>query len=211
MGNGPFPSRQDAMYHVAEGTMSPSQSQVTELLQRWSDGDKQALEVLMPLIYGDLRRLASHYLQQEARAHTLQSTALVHEVYLRLCGQQKPEWKGRAHFFAVAGKMIRRILVDHARQKSAAKRGGNIRPEQLEEALTIPVQPKLDMLTLDKSLEALAVFDPRKSQVVEMRFFAGLSAKEIASLLGTTEATVRRDWNIARAWLYRHLQGDSKL
>jgi RNA polymerase sigma factor (TIGR02999 family) len=189
--------------------MATAQSQVTELLQRWSKGDQGALDALMPLVYEDLRRLASHYLKQEARAQTLQSTALVHEVYLRLCGQQDPEWQGRAHFFAVAAKMIRRILVDHARQKSAAKRGGNIQSDDLEIALTIPVQANVDTLLLDEALNELAAFDPRKSQVVEMRFFGGLSAKDIATVLDTTEATVRRDWNIARAWLYRRMQGET--
>jgi RNA polymerase sigma factor (TIGR02999 family) len=162
----------------------------------------------MPLVYEDLRRLASYYLKQEARAQTLQSTALVHEVYLRLCGQQDPDWQGRAHFFAVAAKMIRRILVDHAREKSAAKRGGMIHPEPLDEAVTIPVQGNVDTLLLDESLNELASIDPRKSQVVEMRFFGGLSAKDIATVLDTTEATVRRDWNIARAWLFRRMQGE---
>ena len=183
--------------------------EVTGLLRRWSEGDREALDALMPLVYEDLRRLAGYYLSQEARAQTLQSTALVHEVYLRLCGQQDPDWQGRAHFFAVAAKMIRRILVDHAREKSAAKRGGMVEPGPLDEAVTIPAQASIDTLLLDQSLKELAAFDLRKSQVVEMRFFAGLSAKDIATVLDTTEATVRRDWNIARAWLYRRMQGDS--
>lgn len=164
----------------------------------------------MPLIYNDLRRLANFYLQQENNAQTLQSTALVHEVYLRLCGQQDPEWTGRAHFFAVAAKMIRRILVDHAREKSAVKRGGQMQPQSLDEALTIPVQPEVDLIELNEAMEELAAIDSRKSQVVEMRFFAGLAAKDIAAVLGVTEPTVRRDWNIARAWLYRRLQGEAE-
>jgi len=188
--------------------MATSSSPVTDLLRRWSHGDKAALDSLMPLIYDDLRRLANFYLQDENNARTLQSTALVHEVYLRLCGQQDPKWTGRAHFFAVAAKMIRRILVDHAREKSAVKRGGGMQPQQLDEALTIPVQPELDLVTLSEAMEELAAFDLRKSQVVEMRFFAGLAARDIATVLGVTEPTVRRDWNIARAWLYRRLQGE---
>jgi RNA polymerase sigma factor (TIGR02999 family) len=188
--------------------MTPDQGQITELLNRWGQGDKRALDEIMPLVYEDLRRLSQYYLQDERPGHTLQSTALVHEVYLRLCGQQEPEWTGRAHFFAVAAKMIRRILVDHARQKSAAKRGGKVHPQLLEEAVTIAVQSQVDLLTLNEAMEELAAFDMRKSQVVEMRFFAGLPAKDIAVVLGTTEATVRRDWNIARAWLYRRLQGE---
>src|SRR5215469_12636376 len=189
--------------------MTPDQRQITELLNRWSQGDKRALDEVMPLVYEDLRRLSQYYLQDERPGHTLQSTALVHEVYLRLCGQQEPDWTGRAHFFAVAAKMIRRILVDHARQKSAAKRGGMMRSDPLEEAVTVPVQADIDTLLLDESLNELAAFDSRKSQVVEMRFFGGLSAKDIATVLDTTEATVRRDWNIARAWLYRRMQGET--
>src|SRR6516162_7375806 len=160
--------------------MTPDQGQVTELLNRWSQGDKRALDEVMPLVYEDLRRLSQYYLQDERPGHTLQSTAIVHEVYLRLCGQQGSEWTGRAHFFAVAAKMIRRILVDHAREKSAVKRGGGMQPQQLDEALTIPVQPELDLVTLSEALEELAAFDLRKSQVVEMRFFAGLAARDIA-------------------------------
>jgi RNA polymerase sigma factor (TIGR02999 family) len=190
--------------------MNSSPGQVTELLRRWSAGDEQALESLIPLVYEDLRRLANHYLQQESRAQTLQSTALVHEVYLRLCRQEDPQWDGRAHFFAVASKMIRRILVDHARRKFAGKRGGNFQPGRLEESLTLPVHADMDVLALDEALKELAEFDTRKCQVVEMRFFGGLEAKDIATVLGTTEATVRRDWKIARAWLYRRLQGGSE-
>ncbi len=189
--------------------MEPNRGQITELLQRWSAGDSKALDSLIPLVYGDLGRLANYYLQQEAHARTLQSTALVHEVYLRLCRQQDPHWEGRAHFFAVAAKMIRRILVDHARQKLAGKRGRGIQPDQLDEALTLPVPSNLDVLALDASLKELAEFDARKCQVVEMRFFAGLSAKDIATVLHTTEATVRRDWSIARAWLYRRMKGET--
>jgi len=155
--------------------MATSSSPVTDLLRRWSHGDKAALDSLMPLIYDDLRRLANFYLQDENNARTLQSTALVHEVYLRLCGQQDPKWTGRAHFFAVAAKMIRRILVDHAREKSAVKRGGGMQPQQLDEALTIPVQPELDLVTLSEALEELAAFDLRKSPHLQ-RWVEGLMA-----------------------------------
>jgi len=187
--------------------MPPAQKDLTKLLLRWNQGDRDALEALIPVVYQDLRRLATYYLKQEDRARTLQSTALVHEVYLRFHGQDEPGWQGRAHFFAVAAKMMRRILVDHSRQKSAAKRGGDFDPEQLDEALTIPVQANIDTLLLDECLDELAAFDSRKARVVEMRFFGGLAAKDIASVLNTTEATVRRDWKIARAWLYRRMQG----
>ena len=189
--------------------MEPTPGQVTKLLQRWHQGDAEALNSLIPLVYDDLRRLANYHLQQETHAQTLQSTALVHEVYLRLCHQEGPEWDCRAHFFAVAAKMMRRILVDHARRRSAGKRGGGIEPGELDEALVLPVPPTLDLVSLDESLKELAEFDERKCQVVEMRFFAGLSARDIALVLKTTEATVRRDWTIARAWLYRRLQGEA--
>jgi RNA polymerase sigma factor (TIGR02999 family) len=182
---------------------------VTELLHRWSAGDTDALDALISLVYGDLRRLANYYLQQEAQAQTLQSTALVHEVYLRLCRHDDPRWENRAHFFAVAAKMIRRVLVDHARRKFADKRGGRIPAAQLDEALSVAVRQDIDLIELDESLRELAEFDSRKCQVVEMRFFAGLSARDIASVLGTTEGAVRRDWTIARAWLYRRLRGVS--
>lgn len=191
--------------------MDTNPTQVTALLRRWSQGDEQALDALIPLVYEDLRRLAGYYLRQEPHAETLQSTALVHEVYLRLCTQEDPQWEGRAHFFAVAAKMIRRILVDHARRKFAEKRGGRMQPQQLEEAVTLPAPSNLDLIALDDSLNELAAFDDRKSRVVEMRFFGGLEAKDIATVLGTTEATVRRDWKIARAWLYRRLQGETEV
>ena len=184
-------------------------SHVTELLRRWSRGDQEALNALVPLVYEDLRRLAHYYLERESNAQTLQSTALVHEVYLRMCNQENPQWEGRAHFFAVAAMMIRRILVDHARRKFAGKRGGQFQLCELDESLVLPVPASQDLLALDESLEQLSRFDPRKCRVVEMRFFGGLEARDIASVLGTTEATVRRDWKIARAWLYRRLQGGS--
>ena len=189
--------------------MEATPGEVTELLRRWSSGDQEALNSLVPLVYEDLRRLANYYLQQEYSAQTLQSTALVHEVYLRMCGQVDPQWEGRAHFFAVAAKMIRRILVDHARRKFAGKRGGKFQPRELDEALTLPVPASLDLLALDECLDQLDKFDPRKCRVVEMRFFGGLEARDIATVLRTTEATVRRDWKIARAWLYRRLRGGS--
>jgi RNA polymerase sigma factor (TIGR02999 family) len=184
-------------------------SPVTELLRRWSRGDQEALNALVPLVYEDLRRLTHYYLERESNAQTLQSTALVHEVYLRMCKQENPQWEGRAHFFAVAAMMIRRILVDHARRKFADKRGGQFQPCELDDSLVLPVPASQDLLALDESLEQLGRFDPRKCRVVEMRFFGGLEARDIASVLGTTEATVRRDWKIARAWLYRRLQGGS--
>jgi RNA polymerase sigma factor (TIGR02999 family) len=181
--------------------------QVTGLLRRWSGGEAQALEQLVPILYNELQRLAHYHLLRERDGHTLQTTALVHEVYLRLCSQEEPPWENRAHFFAVAARMMRRILVDYSRRHDAGKRGGGAVRAPLEEALTVPVQERFDLVALDSALDELATFDARKCQVVEMRFFAGLHAREIAAVLGTTEATVRRDWIIAKGWLYRYLEG----
>ena len=188
--------------------MDKPEGDVTLLLRRWSQGDTQALSELIPIVYNELRRLANYYLQQEGNAQTLQGTALVHEVYLRLCRQEEPNWENRAHFFAVAGRMIRRLLVDHARERSALKRGSGKRAP-FEEALTIPVPPDLDLVALDESLTKLAALHPRKSQIVEMRFFGGLTEREIAQVLGISEATVRLDWSFARAWLFRDLEGQA--
>src|SRR3954464_11317725 len=182
--------------------MEAAHSQVSTLLRQWSGGDEQALEQLVPIIYSELRRLAHYHLKRERDGHTLQSTALVHEVYLRLCGQDV-QWTDRAHFFAVAARMMRRILVDYSRRRGAGKRGSGAVHVPLDDALMIPVGEPFDLIALDGALEQLAEFDARKSQVVEMRFFAGLEAKEIAVVLKTTEATIRRDWIIAKAWLFR--------
>jgi RNA polymerase sigma factor (TIGR02999 family) len=167
-------------------------SRVTSLLRQWNGGDPRALEELAPIVYQELRRLSHYHLRRERDGHTLQTTALVHEVYLRLCGQDEPQWEDRAHFFAVASRIMRRILVDYARRRSAEKRQLPGTQAALDDVLSIP--------------EHLAAFDERKCKVVEMRFFAGLRAKEIAVVLKTTEATVRRDWIIAKGWLFRHLQ-----
>jgi RNA polymerase sigma-70 factor (ECF subfamily) len=182
-------------------------SGVTSLLRQWSEGDPAARDELVPLVYRELRRLAHHHLRRERSGHTLQTTALVHEVYLRLCSKDDPEWQDRAHFFAVAARMMRRILVDYARRRGAEKRGAKAEQVGLDEALTIPLRQPFDLVALDGALERLAAFDARKCQVVEMRFFVGLAAKEIALVLKTSEATVRRDWIIAKAWLFRQLEG----
>lgn len=188
-------------------TTGEPQSQVSGLLRQWSAGDAQALEQLVPIVYNELRRLASYHLRRERDGHTLQSTALVHEVYLRLCSQDEPHWENRAHFFAVAARMMRRILVDYSRRRGAEKRGATAMRVPLDEALIIPVQEQFDLIALDDALDQLDRFDARKCRVVEMRFFAGLGAKETATVLKTTEATVRRDWIIAKAWLFRYLEG----
>jgi RNA polymerase sigma factor (TIGR02999 family) len=186
--------------------MAESGSHVTGLLRQWSGGNAQALDELVPVVYKELRRLAHYHLRRERDGHMLQTTALVHEVYLRLCSQNEPRWEDRAHFFAVAARMMRRILVDYSRRQGAWKRGGAVPHALLEDALAIPVRQDLDLVALDRALEQLAAFDPRKCEVVELRFFTGLRAREIAAVLKITEATVRRDWVIAKAWLYRYLE-----
>jgi RNA polymerase sigma factor (TIGR02999 family) len=181
-------------------------SGVTDLLRQWSGGDAAARDDLVPLVYPELRRLAHYHLKREREGHTLQTTALVHEVYLRLAGPNPPCWEDRAHFFAIAARMMRRILVDYSRRRHAGKRDVEMIPLVLEEAMTIAVKQPDQLVSLDAALEELAALDARKCQVVEMRFFVGLGAREIATVLKTSEATVRRDWTIAKAWLFRRLQ-----
>jgi RNA polymerase sigma factor (TIGR02999 family) len=184
---------------------SGSSEQVTSLLLRWRSGDKAALDALMPLVYGELRRLAHHYLQQERTDHTLQSTALVHEAYARLIGQSLPEWQNRAHFFGVAAQIMRQILVDYARQRRAVKRGGELCKLTLENAESESQRTEVDIVALDDALRDLAKIDAQQSRVVELRFFAGLSIEDTSEVLGISPSTVKRDWNTARVWLYREL------
>jgi RNA polymerase sigma factor (TIGR02999 family) len=178
--------------------------QITGLLVDWSKGDQSALEALTPLLYQELRRLARSYMRRERPEHTLQSTALVHEAYMRLI-DQKVEWKSRSHFFAIAAQMMRRILVDHAKKSQTAKRGSGARPLSLAEPLIIPPEPSKDLVALDEALNRLAEHDPQRSQIVELRFFGGLSNEESAAVLGVSPATVQRQWAGARAWLYREI------
>ena len=178
---------------------------VTSLLLRWRGGDKAALNALMPLVYTELRRLAHHYLQRERPDHTLQSTALVHEAYARLVGQNLPEWQNRAHFFGVAAQLMRQILVDYARQHRTGKRGGSVCRLPLDEAESHPAATDVDVLALDYALQSLAKLDPQQSRVVELRFFGGLSIEDTSEVLGISPSTVKRDWSTARVWLYREL------
>jgi RNA polymerase sigma factor (TIGR02999 family) len=180
---------------------------VTQLLVDWGNGDHRALEKLTPLVYQELKRLASRYLRRERSDHTLQSTALVHEAWLRLIDQRQVHWQNRAQFFGVAAEMIRRILIDHARSHQAAKRGDGALKLSLDEALFTPDRRDLDLVALDDALQDLARFDPQQSQLVELRFFAGLSIEESATVLGVSPATVKREWAAAKAWLYRELSG----
>jgi RNA polymerase sigma factor (TIGR02999 family) len=185
--------------------MTTSPQQVTKLLVDWSNGDQEALEHLTPLVYGELRRLASRYLRKERPDHTLQSTALVHEAYLRLIDQKNVKWQNRAHFFGVAAQMIRRILVDHARGKHAAKRGASAPRLSLDEAIAVPERKDFDLVALDDALNGLAKIDPQQARIVELRFFTGLTVEETAEVLGISPATVKRDWVTAKAWLYRDI------
>ncbi len=182
-----------------------SPSQVTLLLSRWRAGDREALDALMPLVYEELRRLARHYLKQERPDHTLQSTALVHEAYVRLLGQNPPEWKSRAHFFGVAAKLMRQILVDHARGHRAAKRGGNSLKLTLNDGLVGRKGKDLNLLALDDALNNLAKLSPQQCHIVELRFFSGLTIEDTSEVLGISTATVKRNWTTARAWLFREM------
>jgi RNA polymerase sigma factor (TIGR02999 family) len=178
---------------------------VTDLLVRWQSGDAAALERLIPLVYKELRELARKYLRQERGNHTLQSTALVHEAYLRLAAQHPPQMQNRAHFLAIAARMMRHILVDYARSRDAGKRGSNALRVTLGAAAETPANADVDVVALDDALRTLAAIDSQQGHVVELRFFGGLSIEEIALTLGISPATVKRDWSTARVWLYREL------
>jgi RNA polymerase sigma factor (TIGR02999 family) len=184
-------------------------TQVTQLLVRWRAGDRQALEALMPLVYDELRRLAHHYLSHERSDHTLQSTALVHEAYLRLAGQNPPQWQNRAHFFGIAAHLMRQILVEYARGRGTAKRGGNAPRLALDEATALSQQADVDLVALDRALLELSDLDAQQGRIVELRFFAGLTIEDTSEVLGISPATVKRDWTTARAWLYRAMTGEA--
>jgi RNA polymerase sigma factor (TIGR02999 family) len=183
----------------------PSPKQVTELLVAWGNGDPHALEELMPLVYRELRRLAHGRLGRERPDHTLQTTALVHEAYLRLVDQQEANWQNRTQFFAVAAQMMRRILVDYARARQYGKRGGGAQNVELDEAMVVSRDRAAAVVALDELLMSLAELDPRMSRVVELRFFGGLSVEETAEILRISPGTVKRDWTLAKAWLQREM------
>lgn len=178
---------------------------VTTLLLAWRQGDEAALDGLISLVYQELRRMAHRYLAGQRPGHTLQTTALVHETYLQLVDCRQVRWQDRSHFLAVSAKLMRRILVDYARSRNADKRGGEARPLSLDESLDFAPQRSADLVALDDSLEALATIDPRKSKVVELKFFGGLETAEMAEVLGVSEQTVLRDWKLAKVWLLREL------
>jgi RNA polymerase sigma factor (TIGR02999 family) len=182
-----------------------STHEVTRLLQAWRAGDEGALEQLMPLVYKELHRLARRYMAAEQSGHTLQSTALVHEVYLRLVDVQNVDWQNRAHFYAICARLMRRILIDFARTRNYQKRGGDFAHIQLEETAAVSAGRGSELLAVDEALKQLAEVDTRKSDVVEMRFFGGLTVEEIAAALQVSPETVQRDWKLAKAWLLREL------
>lgn len=181
--------------------------EVTQLLAAWSNGDRAALDRLMPLVYRELRRLAHHHMGRERPGHTLQTTALVNEAYMRLVVQVNMRWENRAHFFGIAARLMRQILVDYARRRGYAKRGGDARRVSLDEALAVSEERAAEVVALDEALESLAEFDPRKARIVELRFFGGLSIEETAAVLGVSAGTVMRDWTLAKAWLRREMTG----
>ncbi|MDQ3584471.1 MAG: sigma-70 family RNA polymerase sigma factor [Pyrinomonadaceae bacterium] len=183
-----------------------SPSNVTRLLVQLTDGDRDVLNELLPLVYDELRKLAAKYLRREREGHTLQPTALVHEAYLRLIDQTQVRWQNRAHFFGVAAQMMRRILVDHARTHNAEKRGGEFQLLSLDENIDVSATPAADLVALDDALNRLAAIDEQKSRIVELRFFGGLSVEETAEVLGVSAPTIKRQWRMAKAWLYGQVQ-----
>jgi RNA polymerase sigma factor (TIGR02999 family) len=180
---------------------------ISHLLKEWSAGDRRALDRLTPLVYDELRHQATRYLRRERPGHTLQTTALIHEAYLRLIDAKDVDWQDRAHFFAIAANLMRRILVEHARRRDAYKRGGSQVRVQFDEALAVADETDVDLLAIDEALNRLAAIDPQQARVVELRFFSGLSVEETAAALGVSPKTVKRDWSVARAWLRREIGG----
>jgi RNA polymerase sigma factor (TIGR02999 family) len=189
-------------------TPSPLQQEVTQLLKDWSGGDEGALGKLIPLVQPELHRLAHHYMSRERAGHTLQTTALLNEAYLQLVDDPKRNWQNRTHFMAAAAQLMRRIIVDYARERRSLKRGGGALKVSLDEAALVTEKQSEELLALDEALERLGVQDPRKSQIVELRYFGGLTVEETAEFLKLSHRTVKREWRMAKAWLYRALSGE---
>jgi len=185
--------------------LRPSPQQITQWLAAWSEGDRSAADRLMPLVYPELHRIARRYMERENRDHTLQTTALIHEAYLRLAAQPEARWENRAHFFGFAAQVMRHILVDYARARHRLKKGGGAQHVSFEETAVVLQEPAAELIALDDALNALESVDKRKSQVVELRYFGGLSVEETAEVLKVSAVTVMRDWSMAKAWLYRAL------
>jgi RNA polymerase sigma factor (TIGR02999 family) len=188
----------------------PAPHEVTGLLQAWGRGDEEALQKLTPLVYEQLRAAARRYMARERPGHTLQTTALIHETYLRLAGVRRIKWQDRAHFFAICAQLMRRILIDFARSRSYQKRGGAVRLVNFDEALLVTTQPDANLVALDEALNRLEKIDERKSKVVELRFFGGLGIKETAEVMKVSADTVMRDWKLAKVWLLRELRGGTR-
>jgi RNA polymerase sigma factor (TIGR02999 family) len=188
---------------------SPSQTNVTQVLSAIDQGDAAAVERLMPMVYDDMRALAADFLRRERPGHTLQPTALVNEAFLKLVDQNRVEWKGRSHFFAVGAEIMRRILVDHARTKKRAKRGGGRERIQLNEDCFVSPHPEIDLLEINEALDKLAELDARQARIVELRFFGGLTVQEVAEVLGVSKRTVEAEWTMVRAWLRRELADEA--
>ena len=188
--------------------MASDPDNVTRLLLEWSEGNRQALEEMLPLIYDELRRLAHNFLYRERPGHTLQTTALVHEAYLKLIDQRDARWQNRAHFFAIAAQAMRRILIDSARRHVAEKRGGRGQKLSLAEVATISLEPNTNLIALDLALTRLAEIDSQQSRIIELRYFGGLTIEETAEVMRLSPATIKREWTMARAWLHQALAGD---
>lgn len=189
----------------------PQEHEITQLLAEWREGNQAALDELYPLVYDELHRLARRYMSRERKGHTLQTTALINEAYVRLVDQRSVQWANRSHFFAISAQIMRRILIDHARRNTYAKRGGGARQVSLDETATVVDKDLSGFLRLDEALKSLAELDPRRSQVVELKYFGGLNNDEIAGVLKISKNTVIRDWNMARAWLYGQLTGSAPI
>ena len=186
--------------------MAASKNQVTDLLQRWKSGDEEALERLTPLVYDQLHRMAHQYIKRERRGHTLQTSALVNEAYLRLVDYKRVDWQNRAHFFAISAVVMRRVLVDYARQRASDKRGGESHQINLSDTLAFTSERAAELVALDEAMKGLNQLYPRRSKVVELRYFGGLNNEEAAAVLRVSAATIERDWRFAKAWLYRELK-----
>lgn len=207
------PSRSESVNRTRKKRKAPmttTSSNVTQLLVDWRNGDEAAFAQLLPVVYDELHRIARRYMSRETASHTLQTTALINEAYLRLINQQNVDWQNRAHFFAVSARVMRGLLVDHARARAYEKRGGGAVQVSLNEELASTPELSLDVLGLDEALEQLAVVDARKSRIVELRFFGGLSVEETAKVLGVSAITIKREWLKAKAWLFRELNREAQ-
>jgi len=196
--------------HIGGALPTQSSGAVTQLLRAWSDGEDGALERLTPLVEAELRRLARAYMRRERRGHSLQPTALVNEAFLRLTDARRIRWQDRAHFLGISARLMRRVLVDHARSRGYRKRGGDAQRVTLDEGLVASPEPAVDVVALDRALDALAAVDVRKSRVIELRFFGGLSVGETAEVLHVSPDTVKRDWRLAKLWLLREFEGQAR-